>query len=165
MFCKRRFIIRKRLQYCEVFKNTYFENHLWAAAAENQHISDKFTRSCPEVFCKKGVLRNFAKFTVKHLCQSLLFNKVESLRLWHRCFPVNFVKFLTTLFCIEHLWWLLLQIYRKQVVSDFFCSFKRFSILNFATVEWFCHVTCFNKVCLILSFFWCKHDIFIIKKL
>ena len=30
-----------------------------------------------EVFCKKGVLRNFAKFTGKHLCQSLFFNKVE----------------------------------------------------------------------------------------
>ena len=26
-----------------------------------------------EVFCKKGVLRNFAKYTGKHLCQSLLF--------------------------------------------------------------------------------------------
>ena len=25
----------------------------------------------PEVFCKTGVLRNFAKFTGKHLCQSL----------------------------------------------------------------------------------------------
>ena len=23
-----------------------------------------------EVFCKKGILRNFAKFTGKHLCQS-----------------------------------------------------------------------------------------------
>ena len=28
-----------------------------------------------EVFCKKGVLKNFAKFTGKHLCQSLFFNK------------------------------------------------------------------------------------------
>ena len=28
-----------------------------------------------EVFCKKGVLRNFANFTGKHLCQSLFFNK------------------------------------------------------------------------------------------
>ena len=28
-----------------------------------------------EVFCKKKVLRNFAKFTGKHLCQSLIFNK------------------------------------------------------------------------------------------
>ena len=30
-------------------------------------------------------------------------------RLWHRRFPVNFVKFLRTLFFIEHFWWLLLH--------------------------------------------------------
>ena len=61
--------------------------------------------SIPEVFCKKCVLRNFAKFTGKHLCQSLFFNKVSGVRpaillkkrLWHRCFPVNFAKFLRTL--------------------------------------------------------------------
>ena len=29
-----------------------------------------------EVFCKKGVLRNFAKFTEKHMYQSFFFNKV-----------------------------------------------------------------------------------------
>ena len=33
----------------------------------------------PEVFCEKGVLRNFAKFTEKHLCQSLFFNKASGL--------------------------------------------------------------------------------------
>ena len=32
--------------------------------------------SCSEMFCKKGVLRNFAKFTGKHKCQILFFNKV-----------------------------------------------------------------------------------------
>ena len=32
--------------------------------------------SCPVVFCKNGVLINFAKFTGKHLCQRLCFNKV-----------------------------------------------------------------------------------------
>ena len=37
---------------------------------------------------RKGVLRNFAKFTGKQLCQSL----------WERCFPVNFAKFLRTTF-------------------------------------------------------------------
>ena len=31
----------------------------------------------PEVFCKKVVLKNFAKFTGKRLCQSLFFNKVK----------------------------------------------------------------------------------------
>ena len=52
----------------------------------------------------KGVLRNFAKFTGKHMRQSLFFNKVASLslrfltllkkKLWRWCFPVNFAKFL-----------------------------------------------------------------------
>ena len=58
--------------------------------------------SRPEVFCKNGVFGNCAKFTGKHLCQSLFFNKVAGLkprtllknRLWYRCFPVNFAKFL-----------------------------------------------------------------------
>ena len=36
--------------------------------------------SRPELFCQKGGLRNFAKFTVKHLCQSLFFNKVAGLK-------------------------------------------------------------------------------------
>ena len=51
---------------------------------------------------KKGVLRNFAKFTGKQLCQSLFFNKVAGIRpvtlfkkrLWDKCFSVNFAKFL-----------------------------------------------------------------------
>ena len=67
--------------------------------------------NCPEVFCKKDVFRNFAK---RHLCQSLFFNKVAGLkpatllkkRLWHRCFPVNFAKFLRTPLLTEHLRWL-----------------------------------------------------------
>ena len=33
----------------------------------------------PEVFCEEGVLRIFTKFTVKHLFQSLFFNKVAGL--------------------------------------------------------------------------------------
>ena len=53
-----------------------------------------------------GPLKSFTKFTRKHLCQSLFFNKVADLsvatllkkRLRHRCFPVNFVKILRTPF-------------------------------------------------------------------
>ena len=60
---------------------------------------------------RKGVLRNFAKFTGKHLCQRLYFNKGAGLRPalllkkspWLRCFPVNFAKFLRTPFFIEHI--------------------------------------------------------------
>ena len=77
--------------------------------SDNSDQSSKIddTRSSrPELFCKKSVFRNFAKFTGKHLCPSLFFNKVAGLRpatllkkrLWHRCFPVNFVKFLRTPF-------------------------------------------------------------------
>ena len=72
--------------------------------------------SGPEVFCKQGVPTNLAKVTEKHLCQSLVFNKVAGLmsvtlskkRLWHRCSPVNFAKFLRRPFLIGHLQWLLL---------------------------------------------------------
>ena len=131
-------------------------------------LSDKIRSSHPEAFCKKGVHSNFAKFKVKHMCQSLLFNKVAGLRLRHRCFPANFVKFLRPPFFIEHLWWLLQQIYWSGVISGFSYPFKLFSILNFAMAECFCHVTCFSMVYLILFFlffFMYKHDIFIIKKL
>ena len=56
----------------------------------------------PRCSVKKGVLRNFAKFTGKYLCQNLLFNKAAGLspanllkkRLRYRCFPVKFAKFL-----------------------------------------------------------------------
>ena len=61
-------------------------------------------RTCQEVFCRKGVLRNFAKSTGEHLYQSLFFNKVAGLRpktllkkrLWHRCFPVKNIFFCGT---------------------------------------------------------------------
>ena len=80
-----------------------------------------FSRSShPEGFCKKGVLKNFEKFTGKHLCQSLFFNEVTSLRpvtlLKKRCFPVNLVKFLRTPIFVEHLWWLLL-LFRNRIFT------------------------------------------------
>ena len=66
---------------------------------------------------RKGVLRNFAKFKGKHLCQSLFFNKVPGLRPatllkkrpWHRCFPLNFMKFLRIPFSQNTSWRLLLN--------------------------------------------------------
>ena len=47
--------------------------------------------SRPEVFCEKGVFRNFAKFTGKHLCQSLFFNKVAGVR------PAKYTRFSSSL--------------------------------------------------------------------
>ena len=82
-----------------------------------QFIYANSRSSPPKVFCKKGVLRNFAEFTGKYLCQSLFSNNVTGLRpttllkkrLWHKCFPVNFAKFLRTPFFTEHFRWLLLK--------------------------------------------------------
>ena len=65
-----------------------------------QHVAIRLRDNRLEVFCKKGILRNFTKFSGKHLCLSLFFNKVAGLcRL----------KFLRTPFYIEHIWWLRLS--------------------------------------------------------
>ena len=55
-------------------------------------------------YLQKQPPEKFCKFTGKHMHQSLFFNKVSGLRpatlfklrLWHRCFPVNFAKFFVT---------------------------------------------------------------------
>ena len=68
------------------------------------------------MFCEKGVLRNFAKFTGKHLRPTALLKK----RLCHKPFPVNLRnfsehRFLKNAFAKleyfkEHPWWLLLKL-------------------------------------------------------
>ena len=88
-----------------------------------------FRSSHQRCFMKDGVLKNFAKFTEKPLYQSLLFNKAADLRpatlvkkrLWHRCFLMDFAKFLRTSFFIEHLWWLL-----QHNLMIFFCFVPTF---------------------------------------
>ena len=55
-----------------------------------------FRSSRPEMFCKKGVFRNFAKFTGKHMCQTFFFNKLAGVnddtnRFFGECFsPINY---------------------------------------------------------------------------
>ena len=76
-----------------------------------KHYCGPFRSSHRRCSVRKGVLRNVAKFTEKHLCQSLFFNKVAGLRpatllkkrLWHRCFPVNFAKILRAPF-LQNTW-------------------------------------------------------------
>ena len=53
-----------------------------------------FRSSRLEVLCKKGVLKNFSKFTRKHLCQSLFFKK-ETLA---QVFSFEFCEILRTHF-------------------------------------------------------------------
>ena len=88
-------------------------NKPYSVSSGCSHIFQYFSVSCsiywkqsPQVFCKKDVLKSFAKFARKNLCQSLFFNDVKGLgpsillkkRLRRRCFPVNFAKFLRALF-------------------------------------------------------------------
>ena len=67
-----------------------------------------YQKQPPEVFCKKDVLRNFTKFTGKHLCQSLFFNKIVGLETLAQVFSCEFCEMSKNIFSIEHLWWLLL---------------------------------------------------------
>ena len=83
---------------------TIFVSHtipIWANS-----VLSEIQKQSPEVFCKRSFHSNFAKFTGKHLCQSL----------WNRFFPVNFKKFLRTPFFTEHLWWLVLEIITKSTI-------------------------------------------------
>ena len=88
------------------------------------HALDKFSftfkSNRSQVIFKNRCLKNFAIFTGKHLCCSLLsitlqaFSPATSLkRLQHRRFPVNIAKFLGTASFMEHLWWPLL--YSEQL--------------------------------------------------
>ena len=72
----------------------------------SESIFKKKTGSRSDVCCKKGVLKNFTKFTGKQLRQSHFLNKVcrpeaynfIKMRFWHSCFPVSFAKFFRTPF-------------------------------------------------------------------
>ena len=57
-------------------------------------------QSCP---VKKGNLRNFAKFTGKHLCQRLFFNKIIKKESLAQMFSCGFCKISKNTFFTEHL--------------------------------------------------------------
>ena len=64
----------KELFYKNSFNSFRLLNTFWQNLKFLQHSRS----SCQEVFSKKDVLRNFAN--LKHLCQSLFFNKVAGLK-------------------------------------------------------------------------------------
>ena len=118
------------------------ENSLWMTATTcNFYFSYKKQKQASEVFYKKGVLRNFAIFIGKHLCQSLFLNKIGSLRpetllkkrLWHRCFLLNFEKFLRTPFLQNTSGWLLLKKSTSQ--KKFFQNTSKNSLVGRCPVE------------------------------
>ena len=69
------------------------------------------TKLSSEAAVQKYSVKNFTKIPGKHLCESMSPATLKK-RPWHRCFPLNFMKLLRTLFLIKLLWWLL--VYRKK---------------------------------------------------
>ena len=95
--------------------------------------------SSVNILFRKFVFKNYwsfcsaESFTGKHMCQSLFLNKVAGRpamllkeKLWHRCFPVNFAKFLRTPLFTEHLRWLLLSLN-----FWYLCSFSSVILPNY----------------------------------
>ena len=78
------------------------------------------------MFFKISAFKNFAIFTGKHLRWRLFLLKLQA----YRCFPVNIPKFLITAFFIEHLRWLLLQmfcftLYFQKDISEYIVVIHR----------------------------------------
>ena len=101
---------------------------------------------------RKVFLRNFTKFTGKHLCQSLFFNKVAGFRpatllkksLWQRCFLLNFAIFLR----INNFW------ATASVVCLLKCMFfKNLNYINLLT-EQVCLVQIISKTILAFNFYY-----------
>ena len=74
--------LRKQLTALDMVLNTPLSHKLstYYYNADVCKDPNDYRSSRPEVFCKKGVLKDFAKFTGKHLCQSPFFNKVAGLQ-------------------------------------------------------------------------------------
>ena len=71
-------------EFCEIFKNT-FSYRTPPVAASDSHTSFcsgsvKPHKQLLVLFCKKGVLRNFANFIGKHLCWSLFLMELQAWR-------------------------------------------------------------------------------------
>ena len=103
----------KQENTCRYFKFVKYANKFCKCTIRNLSQAQHYLNFCyknrsshQSCFVRKDILRNFAKFTGKHLWQSLFLNKVAGLRptsllkksLWHRCFSANFAKFLRTPF-------------------------------------------------------------------
>ena len=106
---KKVIILRKVRVIMKTFAPTFFDYFSLCLSkkkiCDNEAVvcSQSFLRSSrSHIFFKKGVLKNFANLTGKHVC-------IKN-RLQDRCFPMKFAKFLRTSFLTEYRQWLLLKL-------------------------------------------------------
>ena len=100
VFIKKKIPESMRQTNCSIYVGTMHPSKILQIYIPEESACTLNSRSSLlEVFCKKGVLKNFSNFAGKHLCQSVFFNKVSG----PRRFPVNFAKHLrltvSTLIC------------------------------------------------------------------
>ena len=63
----------------EPLKMAFFSDEVETVFWESECFYLNIEKQQPEVFCvRKGVLRNFTKFTGKHVCQGLFFIKLQA---------------------------------------------------------------------------------------
>ena len=97
-------------------------SNLWTVAEKHRRVEPVAQRcSVKMVFLEISQNlqeRTYARvsFLIKLQVWGLRPSTLLKKRLWHRCFPVNFVKFLRTPFYIEHLWRLLLQLLLESAI-------------------------------------------------
>ena len=96
---------------CPLFKHNWISKNPQMSGMQNFHDFLVFRSSDQRRSIKKGVLRNFTKFTGRH---------------WRRCFPVNFAKFLRTTFLQNTSGRLLLCLVKARIYVKF---------LNFARLH------------------------------
>ena len=91
----------------------------YLSKGKQQRLQHFYRSSQSQMFLEVGALENFANFTGKHLCWSLLLIKLQvwkacnivKERLQHRCFSVNNAKFLRAAFFMEQFWCCLSWLY------------------------------------------------------
>ena len=72
------------------------------------HTAEAVTGSCSVKKVFLEIWQNSQENTCGRVSFSIKLQALLKKRLWRRCFPVDFAKFLRTPFLIEHLRWLLL---------------------------------------------------------
>ena len=88
-------------------------------------VSPTIRTICPEVFCKKGVLKNLAKIEGKHMCWSLFWIKLQALR------PATLLKSDSTIgafceFC---------EIFKKTYFVEYLWTAPFVQMQNFRTIK------------------------------
>ena len=82
-------------EFWEIFKKTVFTEHLLTTISETflKLLVNNLQKQPLDVFCKKKMFLKILQNSQENTCARVSFLiKLQ----WHRCFPVNFAKFLRT---------------------------------------------------------------------